>query len=73
MTEKREETYQDVELIADHTHRGRHYGPSKEKDKPGDVLRLRDDQAQRLIGRKIGRLAAKDAKPLNVDGNGKLF
>jgi hypothetical protein len=73
MAEKRDVTYQNIELIANHTHRGRPYGPSTEKDKPNDVLRLRDDQAQRLIARKIGKPAAKDAQPLNVDGNGKLF
>jgi len=73
MAEKKEPTYQLVEMIAEHTHRGRRYGPSADKDKPNDVLKLRDDQAQRLIARKIGKPAAKDAKPLNVDDSGKLF
>lgn len=64
--EKKAPEYPMVELVAEHIHRGRHY-------KPNDVLKLRDDQAQRLIIRKIGKPAAKDAKPLNVDANGKLF
>jgi hypothetical protein len=64
--------YQLIELIANHTHRGRSYGPDDD-DKPNDVLKLRTDQAQRLIGRKIGKPAATGAQPLNVDGNGNLF
>jgi hypothetical protein len=75
MAEKRAEkevAYQLVELIADHTHRGRSYGPNGD-GKQGDVLKLRTDQAQRLIGRKIGKPAKTGSTPLNVDGDGNLF
>lgn len=66
MTEEKKPKTVDIELTGPHTHGGKPY-------EKGAVLRVRDDQFERLQGQQKAKAAKSNATPLNVDDEGKLI
>lgn len=58
--------HMDVELIETHNHRRKEYAPKS-------VLRLRDDQAKRLVSVGRAKNAPQGSEPRNVDKDGNLI